>query len=133
MENKVKLITPFLMLLAGAIASIIMYIRHFDLFTMLWVLLLVLVIFYVIGDIVRYIYESIRPRIIPDMDEDFDSESDFDSVITKENETEETAAQSNRNNQLPRKQMKRKDNLKWQMLPKRKVIQTRILTRSKVG
>ena len=41
MENKVKLITPFLMLLAGAIASIIMYIRHFDLFTMLWVLLLV--------------------------------------------------------------------------------------------
>ena len=90
MENKVKLITPFLMLLAGAIASIIMYIRHFDLFTMLWVLLLVLVIFYVIGDIVRYIYESIRPRIIPDMDEDFDSESDFDSVITKENETEDT-------------------------------------------
>ena len=127
MENKVKLITPFLMLLAGAIASIIMYIRHFDLFTMLWVLLLVLVIFYVIGDIVRYIYESIRPRIIPDMDEDFDSESDFDSVITKENETEDT------DSQLPRKQMKRKDNLKWQMLPKRKVIQTRILTRSKVG
>ena len=130
MENKVKLITPFLMLLAGAIASIIMYIRHFDLFTMLWVLLLVLVIFYVIGDIVRYIYESIRPRIIPDMDEDFDSESDFDSVITKQ---KIQTAQSNRNNQLPRKQMKRKDNLKWQMLPKRKVIQTRILTRSKVG
>lgn len=90
MENKVKLITPFLMLLAGAIASIIMYIRHFDLFTMLWALLLVLVIFYVIGDIVRYIYESIRPRIIPDMDEDFESEPDFDSVITKGNETEDT-------------------------------------------
>lgn len=89
--------------------------------------------FYVIGDIVRYIYESIRPRIIPDMDEDFDSESDFDSVITKENETEDTDSSEQQEQPTAQEQMKRKDNLKWQMLPKRKVIQTRILTRSKVG
>ena len=48
MGNKTGLITPFLMLLAGAIASIIM-----------------LLIFYVLGDIARYLYASIRPRIIP--------------------------------------------------------------------
>ena len=65
MGNKTGLITPFFMLLAGAIASIIMYIRGFDLTTMLWGLLVVLVIFYIIGDIARYIYASIRPRIIP--------------------------------------------------------------------
>lgn len=70
MRNKVGLITPFLMLLAGALASIIMYIRGFELYTMLWVLLIVLLVFYVIGDIVRYIYASIKPRVIPKIDYD---------------------------------------------------------------
>ena len=65
MGNKTGLITPFFMLLAGAIASIIMYVRGFDLTTMLWGLLIVLVVFYIIGDIARYLYASIRPRIIP--------------------------------------------------------------------
>lgn len=65
MGNKTGLITPFFMLLAGAIASIIMYVRGFDLTTMLWGLLIVLVVFYIIGDVARYIYASIRPRIIP--------------------------------------------------------------------
>ena len=80
-----KLITPFLMLFAGAVASIIMYVRHFDLYTMLWVLLVVLVVFYIIGDIVRYIYESIRPRIIPDMDEEeLMLECPEDNIVAKE-------------------------------------------------
>ncbi len=65
MGNKTGLITPFFMLLAGAIASIIMYIRGFELTRMLWGLLIVLVIFYIIGDVIRFIYASIRPRIIP--------------------------------------------------------------------
>ncbi len=65
MGNKTGLITPFLMLLAGAIASIIMYIRGYELTRMLWGLLIVLLIFYVLGDIARYLYASIRPRIIP--------------------------------------------------------------------
>lgn len=70
MESKVGLITPFLMLSAGAIASIIMYKRGVDLYTMLWGLLIVLLIFYVVGDIIRYIYASIKPRIIPKLDYD---------------------------------------------------------------
>ena len=65
MENKTGLITPFLMLTAGTIASIIMYIRKFDLNRMLWWLLIVLVIFYILGDIARYLSASVRPRIIP--------------------------------------------------------------------
>lgn len=65
MGDKTNLITPFLMLLAGAIASIIMYMRGYELTRMLWGLLIVLVVFYVIGDIARYLYASIRPRIIP--------------------------------------------------------------------
>ena len=68
MGNKVRLITPFLMLLAGALASIIMYIKEYDFNSMLWTLLVVLLIFYVIGDSVRYIYALIRPRIIPKID-----------------------------------------------------------------
>ena len=70
MGNKTGLITPFLMLLAGAIASIIMYIRGYELTTMLWGLLIVLVIFYILGDVARYLYASIRPRIIPAHDLD---------------------------------------------------------------
>lgn len=68
MGDKTRLITPFLMLTAGAIASIIMYIRKFDLNTMLWGLLIVLVIFYILGDIARYLYASVRPRVIPSGD-----------------------------------------------------------------
>ena len=65
MVNKAQLITPFLMLTAGTIASIIMYVRNFDLYRMLWNLLIVLVVFYIIGDITRYIYSILRPRTIP--------------------------------------------------------------------
>ncbi len=87
-----KLITPFLMLFAGAIASVIMYVRHFDLYTMLWILLVVLVIFYIIGDVVRYIYESIRPRIIPDMDEEeYILDRPKDNVVAKEESEDEEA------------------------------------------
>jgi hypothetical protein len=70
MENKTRFITPALMLLAGAIAAIIMFIRGFELTRMLWGLLIVLVIFYILGDIARYLYSTIRPRIIPDADLD---------------------------------------------------------------
>ncbi len=65
MRDKTRLITPFLMLTAGAVASIIMFVRKFELTTMLWILLVVLLVFYVLGDVARYIYASINPRVIP--------------------------------------------------------------------
>lgn len=73
-NSKVRLITPFLMLFAGALASIIMYIKKYDFYTMLWVLLIVLVVFYIIGDIVRYLYASALPRVIP--------QEDIDAIMT---------------------------------------------------
>lgn len=90
MGNKTRLITPFFMLLAGAIASIIMYVRHFELLTSLKILLLVLVNFYILGDILRYIYATIRPRIIPDMTlDDIGREFTFENVEVKEGEADE--------------------------------------------
>lgn len=62
--RKSKLITPFFMLLAGAITSIILYMRGVDLLTMLWTLLIVLLVFYIVGDVIRYIYEMVQPRVI---------------------------------------------------------------------
>lgn len=64
-NSKARLITPFLMLFAGALASIIMFIKKYDLYTMLWVLLIVLIVFYVIGDVARYLYMSVKPRVLP--------------------------------------------------------------------
>jgi hypothetical protein len=68
MEDKTRFITPLLMLFAGAIASIIMAVRGYELTRMLWILLIVLIIFYFLGDTARYIYSTIKPRIIPDAD-----------------------------------------------------------------
>lgn len=47
--NKRKLLAPFLMLFAGAVASIAMFRLRYELGTMLGILLLILVVFYVIG------------------------------------------------------------------------------------
>lgn len=69
MEKKTRFITPLLMLIAGMLASVIMFVREYDLYTMLWTLLIVLLVFYVIGDVVRYIYEAIRPRVMPPLEE----------------------------------------------------------------
>ena len=103
-KSKVRLITPLLMLFAGALASIIMYIRKYDFYKMLWVLLIVLVVFYIIGDIVRYLYESVRPNIIPTdhLDEILDSiknevvemETDEESETEDEEIAEDEEAES---------------------------------------
>ncbi len=60
---------PLIVLTAAAIAEIIMFIRQFELYRMLWILFIVLVIFYIIGDVVQYIYMRIKPRIIPEADD----------------------------------------------------------------
>lgn len=67
--NKVKLITPFIVLTAESFAVITMYIKEYDLYRMLWTLLIVFIIFYMIGDAVRYVYSIIRPRVIPEADD----------------------------------------------------------------
>lgn len=46
---KRRLVPIFLMLVAGAITSIITYIKDYELTRMLWILLGVLIVFYVLG------------------------------------------------------------------------------------
>lgn len=67
--NKVKMITPMIVLTAESFAVITMYIKNYDLYKMLWILLVVLIVFYLIGDAVRYMYMRIRPRVIPEADD----------------------------------------------------------------
>lgn len=86
-NSKARLITPFLMLFAGALASIIMFIKKYDLYTMLWVLLIVLIVFYVIGDVARYLYMSVKPRVLPqDAIEEMISRMDDGSLERSEEE-----------------------------------------------
>lgn len=88
-NNKVKLITPFLMLFAGALASIIMFIKEYDFYTMLWVLLIVLIVFYIIGDVARYLYASALPRVLPSDEIDAMIVTLQNSVYEKETDEEE--------------------------------------------
>lgn len=67
--NKVKMITPMIVLTAESFAVVTMYIKKYDLYKMLWILLVVLIVFYLIGDAVRYMYMRIRPRVIPEADD----------------------------------------------------------------
>lgn len=101
MENKVRLITPFLMLFAGALASVIMYIKKYDLYTMLWVLLVVLIVFYIIGDVVRYLYAAIRPRIIPDVNLDEIAEQPTGNVVEKDIGADGEEANSDTEEDIP--------------------------------
>lgn len=51
--NKFKLIPPFLMLLSGAVVSIVMYIRRFDTTELLIWLLCVMLFFYLAGCVIQ--------------------------------------------------------------------------------
>lgn len=56
--KKSKLFAPFLMLLAGAISSVAMYLFHYSMKEMLPVLLAVLLVFYIAGCIIQKIVLS---------------------------------------------------------------------------
>lgn len=51
--KKLKLLAPFLTLLAGAVACIVMYRKHYDTMDILLILLCVLLIFYVAGSLIQ--------------------------------------------------------------------------------
>lgn len=55
---KTKLLPPILMLSAGAVCSIVMYINHYALKTLLCVLLAVLVVFYIAGLCIKKLLEA---------------------------------------------------------------------------
>lgn len=55
--KKRKLIPSFVMLLAGAIASITMFVSHYKSKDMLVILLCVLLVFYVAGEVLKYMLD----------------------------------------------------------------------------
>lgn len=61
--RKRKLIPPFVMLLAGAIVSITMFVSHYKLKDMLIVLLCVLIVFYIAGEILKYMLDRFEAQI----------------------------------------------------------------------
>ncbi|NLL79774.1 MAG: hypothetical protein GX234_08305 [Clostridiales bacterium] len=61
---KRKLIPPFVMLLAGAVSSIAMYIRHYELKNFLVILLSVLVVSYIIGLLIKRVMDKIISSVL---------------------------------------------------------------------
>ena len=61
--KKRKLIPPFVMLLAGAIISITMFLRHYESKTMLTTLLWVLIVFFIAGEILKWMLDRFEAQI----------------------------------------------------------------------
>lgn len=81
---KRKLIPIFLMLVAGAVTSIIAFIKDYELTRMLWTLLAALVIFYLLGILMKKVLDIFDDQI-KKADEEKRNEG---SVIEKEVEEE---------------------------------------------
>lgn len=81
---KRKLIPIFLMLVAGAVASIIAYIKDYELTRMLWTLLAALIVFYLLGTVLKKVLDLFDAQI-EKADEEKRNEG---SVIEKEVEEE---------------------------------------------
>lgn len=84
-----KLIPIILMLTAGAVTSIITYIRNFELIEMLWVLLGVLILFYIFGLGIKKVLDVFDEQIKEAEEKENESEG---SVIEKEMKEEEKQA-----------------------------------------
>lgn len=76
---KRKMIPLILMLAAGAITSIITYLRDFELTTMLWILLFVLIVFYILGLVIKKILDVFDKQI-----KEREEKADEGAVIEKE-------------------------------------------------
>ena len=81
-----KLIPIILMLTAGAVTSIVTYIRNFDLIEMLWILLGVLILFYLFGLGIKKVLDVFDEQIKESEEKENESEG---SVIEKEMKEEE--------------------------------------------
>ena len=76
---KRKMIPTFIMLLAGAVASIVMYTNRYEIKSMLWILVAVLIVFYIIGLVIKKVMDSFERT-----EENTDTVSDEGEVIEKE-------------------------------------------------
>lgn len=84
--KKDKLFAPFLMLFAGAVASIVMFRNHYDTKQMLTILLVVLIVFYTAGCIIQ---NRVRAFVKEIKEKEEQQEQDEGEVIEKEIPAEE--------------------------------------------
>lgn len=82
MNNK-KRFPLILMLVAGAVVSIILYIKNYELIKFLWILLASLVVFYAIGRMVVSVIDRFD-RENEEANETTDAEDENGAVIEKE-------------------------------------------------
>lgn len=87
-----KLIPIILMLTAGAVTSIITYIRNFELIEMLWILLGVLILFYIFGLGIKKVLDVFDEQIKEAEEQEKENEG---SVIEKEMKEEEKQTDEN--------------------------------------
>ena len=86
-----KRIPAFVMLLAGAVATIVTYINHYSLEEMLVVLILTLIIFLIIGVAIKLIFDSFHIEE-PDEDKVDDEGEVVDKTEEVQNEENEEAS-----------------------------------------
>lgn len=94
--KKIKLFAPFLMLFAGAVASIMMYHFDYELKQMLPILLIVLLVFYVAGFFIQKKIVSFVEQIKEEEEKEGeviekDTDEGTQSEMTTENEAEDKA------------------------------------------
>ena len=83
-----KLIPLTLMLVAGAICSIICFVQGYDAYTMLWALFIVLLVFFVLGSVIKRVMDKFALEIEERLKEEGE-------VIEKENDGENGENASN--------------------------------------
>lgn len=85
MRKKIQMIPTILMLMAGAITSIICYILKYEVMAMLLVLIAVMVLFYMLGDVIRFCFlKYVYPPEKTENEETEGEVSDEGAVIEKE-------------------------------------------------
>lgn len=80
---KRKLIPPFLMLFAGLVSSIIMFMLHYDTKKMLAILFAVLIAFYIIGCLFKLMLDIFDRQ---NMAVETDDEDDHEEISSEEQE-----------------------------------------------
>lgn len=87
---KRKLIPIFLMLLAGAVASIIAYIKDYELTRMLWTLLAAMIVFYLLGTALKKVLDLFDDQIQKADEERRNEGSVIEKEVEEESDTEES-------------------------------------------
>lgn len=86
---KRKLIPIFLMLVAGAVTSIIAFIKDYELTRMLWTLLAALVIFYLLGILMKKVLDIFDDQIKRADEEKRNEGSVIEKEVGEEPDTED--------------------------------------------